>query len=258
MHARKRSITSILVTCGVLALAALAAFAVVHARQAGGGALQPMATVSPGSAPPPIVSAAAGESLIAKVTGAVTVYREPRRSAAVRAHMPRLNAHGYPTLMLVRSWRVVDGETWYAVSLAARPAGGTGWVPADAGVSTYITQAKIVVHVAARRLDVYRSNKLMGTFAVAVGSPQYPTPTGHFFINEKFEPPAGGPYGVLAMGLNAFQPKLATLGAIAIHGTNNDSCIGRAVTDGCIRLHNADVLKVNAWVPSGSPVVIVR
>jgi lipoprotein-anchoring transpeptidase ErfK/SrfK len=60
------------------------------------------------------------------------------------------------------------------------------------------------------------------------------------------------------MGLSGVQPKLPTRGSLAIHGTNDGGGIGRAITEGCIRMHNADVLKVSAWVPSGSPVVIIR
>ena len=45
---------------------------------------------------------------------------------------------------------------------------------------------------------------------------------------------------------------------MAIHGTNEDSLIGQAISHGCIRMHNADVLKVTPWCPTGSPVVVVK
>jgi len=160
--------------------------------------------------------------------------------------------------MLVRGTRQTDGVTWYNVWLARRPNGSSGWVRASS-VGTYATAARIVIDVSARRLSVYRGGKLMGRFPVAVGSSAYPTPSGFFFIAEKVRPsPSDGIYGVLALGLSAFQPWLPTRGSLAIHGTNDDAGIGLALSDGCLRMHNADVLKVSAWVPSGSPVVINR
>ncbi len=102
----------------------------------------------------------------------------------------------------------------------------------------------------------------MAHFPVAVGTPQLPTPTGVYYINQKLRPASpGGPYGVLALGISAFQPKLPSWplgGPVAIHGTNQDYLIGQAVSHGCVRMHNADVLRVSALVPTGSPVVIVK
>jgi lipoprotein-anchoring transpeptidase ErfK/SrfK len=148
-------------------------------------------------------------------------------------------------------------SAWYDVWLAMRPNFSSGWVRASS-VGTYATAAKIVIDVSARRLTVYRGGRLMAGFPVAVGSALYPTPPGLFFVNEKTIPTPGSPYGALALGLSGFQPRLPTRGALAIHGTNDDAIIGQAVSDGCIRMHNADVLKVSRWVPSGSPVVIER
>lgn len=260
MSPEKRRIVWVLATLAALAIMAFVGYSVVQARAAGGGALEPMANVSlPSPTPATQATAAPATSwLVARAIGTVIVYRRPSSSAPVRITLSKLNPHGYPTLMLVRKTRRIGGVAWYDVWLALRRNGSSGWVQASK-VSTSPTVARIVIDVAARRLSVYRNGKLRGRFSVAVGSSVYPTPTGLFFIDEKRRPsPADGPYGVLAMGLSGFQPRLPTLGALAIHGTNNDACIGQAVSEGCIRMHNADVLKVSAWVPSGSPVVIER
>ena len=45
---------------------------------------------------------------------------------------------------------------------------------------------------------------------------------------------------------------------MAIHGTNEDWLIGKAVSHGCVRMHNKDVLEVSRLVPAGSPVVITK
>ena len=43
---------------------------------------------------------------------------------------------------------------------------------------------------------------------------------------------------------------------MAIHGTNEDYLIGKAVSHGCVHVRDKDVLEVSRYVPAGSPVVI--
>lgn len=43
---------------------------------------------------------------------------------------------------------------------------------------------------------------------------------------------------------------------IGIHGTHDESSIGKRVTEGCIRLHNADLKKLVDFVYPGMPVII--
>ena len=42
----------------------------------------------------------------------------------------------------------------------------------------------------------------------------------------------------------------------AIHGTNQPQTVGRAVSHGCVRLRNEDIVKLYAMVPVGTPVYI--
>ena len=101
--------------------------------------------------------------------------------------------------------------TWYDVWLPIRPNESHGWVK-EGSVAIYTTTAKIVIHLSQHRLLVYRRGLLVGSFTVAVGMPQLPTPTGIFYVNEKLRPPTpGGPYGVLALGLSAYQPEAPEL-----------------------------------------------
>jgi hypothetical protein len=252
---RRRRTTVLLATFSALAILVSAGYLVVHARASGGRTLQSMAGVSLPS-PSPSSRAAPIRWLVAEPRREVTAYRRPSVSAPVRATLARLNPNGYPTLMLVREVRQVNGVTWYCVSIASRPRGMRAWVEA-ARLGTYSTDAEIEIDISARRLSVYVGGRLRGRFPVAVGSSAYPTPTGSFFVDEKFRPsPSTGAYGVMALGLSAFQPRLPTLGSLAIHGTNDPALIGQSVSDGCIRMRNADVLRVGAWVPAGSPVVI--
>ena len=72
---------------------------------------------------------------------------------------------------------------------------------------------------------------------------------------------AGGPFGPGAVGISAFSDVLtgwAQGGPIAIHGTNEPWSIGKAVSNGCIRLPNVVLRRVFAQALNGTPVLIRR
>jgi lipoprotein-anchoring transpeptidase ErfK/SrfK len=247
----------------LVAVVAFAGLAVVHARAAGGRDRQALAAVAlPATVPtqgPAQEQQQYQRWMVGKALGAVVVRRRPSLSAPVKATLGRTNQNGYPTLVLVDTVRQVAGVTWYRVYVAMRPNESRGWVR-EGRLAFYTTSAHIVIDLSRRRLMVYRAGKLLRTFPVAVGRPGLATPTGHFFINQKLRPPSPyGAYGVLALGISAFQPRLASWaegGPVAIHGTNEPALIGKAVSHGCVRMHNRDVLAVNELVPAGSPVDI--
>ena len=59
------------------------------------------------------------------------------------------------------------------------------------------------------------------------------------------------PMGVAAMTLSGG-------GQYAIHGTNNEGSIGKFVSHGCIRMHNADITDLYNRVSVGTRVVVTR
>ncbi len=255
----------------ILSLAAVAAllgvgvggWAVVRARAEGGGAVQSPAPVV---VPTPDASAEAPPApayetwQVGKAVGPVVVRTKPSDSAPVKARLEERNYHDYPTVVLVDRARTVEGKTWHRVWLSVRPNGSRGWVK-EGQLAFYTTTAKIEIDLSERTLTVYRRGELQGTYRVAVGKPELPTPTGFFFVNQKLRPgDPQGVYGVLAIGISAFQPKLASWpngGPVAIHGTDQPSLIGQAVSHGCVRMRNDDIREVGRLVPAGSPVVIV-
>jgi lipoprotein-anchoring transpeptidase ErfK/SrfK len=58
---------------------------------------------------------------------------------------------------------------------------------------------------------------------------------------------------------NPLGPRALVLaaGEYAIHGTNDPSSIGRAVSWGCIRMRNADIVELFAHVRIGTPVIVM-
>ena len=106
----------------------------------------------------------------------------------------------------------------------------------------------INIHVDTRILTFVLNNSIT-VYPVAIGKPSTPTPPGHWKVVFKSVDP-GGPFGVRWMRLSV------PWGSFGIHGTNNPNSIGKAVSHGCIRLYNEDVIVVYSKTPVGTPVNI--
>ncbi|MEK4425045.1 L,D-transpeptidase family protein [Solibacillus sp. FSL K6-1523] len=109
------------------------------------------------------------------------------------------------------------------------------------------TPFQIEVSVNNRWLRLYKSGVLQKQYPIAVGKMLTKTPLGNYIIVNK-EPNPGGPFGTMWMSLSKEH--------YGIHGTNNPSSIGHAVSHGCIRMHNKDVEELARIVPIGTQVII--
>lgn len=98
-----------------------------------------------------------------------------------------------------------------------------------------------------RILRLYRNNILQKEYPIAVGRMLHGTPTGQFVIINK-APNPGGPFGTMWMSLSKEH--------YGIHGTNDPTSIGKAVSRGCIRLYNKDVEELARTIPIGTLVTI--
>ena len=177
------------------------------------------------------------------------------------AHFRRLNVNRYPTTFSIVGAIVTRtcSMSWYRVKLPMRPNGRIGYVrPAEVVVAKVRT--RIEVDLSARKLSFYKGRRLVLRTPVAVGSPATPTPIGRFYVNQRLVP--ANPYGAFgpaALGVSAFSDVLtgwAQGGPIGIHGTNAPWSIGRAVSNGCIRVENTTLRRLFAATPGGTPVVI--
>ncbi|KUK10594.1 MAG: ErfK/YbiS/YcfS/YnhG family protein [Clostridia bacterium 41_269] len=110
---------------------------------------------------------------------------------------------------------------------------------------------KITIHLSQRRLYFYKNESLINSYPVAVGKPSTPTPPGKWKIINKVINP-GGTLGTRWMGLNI----PADDGAYGIHGTNQPWSIGKAVSNGCIRMFNKDIEEIFPITPVGTKVYI--
>jgi lipoprotein-anchoring transpeptidase ErfK/SrfK len=108
---------------------------------------------------------------------------------------------------------------------------------------------RIEVDVGARQLHVYRGGQVVETHPVAVGSSEWPTPTGEWTIgqvifNPRWIPPEeswaedeeevepGDPENPLG------RAQLVYAAPNSIHGTNEPESLGQAVSHGSIRVAN--------------------
>ncbi|GKU78042.1 L,D-transpeptidase [Paenibacillus sp. L3-i20] len=106
---------------------------------------------------------------------------------------------------------------------------------------------RIVISLNDKHLYLLEDNIVVRGYPIAIGKILTETPLGEYTIVNK-QPNPGGPFGVLWMGLS--RPHYG------IHGTNDPSSIGHAVSHGCIRMFNSDVLDLSAHVPIGTRVTI--
>jgi lipoprotein-anchoring transpeptidase ErfK/SrfK len=240
----------------VLLLFALLASGCDVSRIAGRLGLTPVAQCTPGTLQP---LSSARRSYAAFAPHGAVARRSP--GGAVIATFKGKNVNDYPTVFGVLGKVVVRScaAAWYRVELPMRPNGATGYVPAGSVVLQPVA-TRIEVDLSTRRLTLYRQARAVLRATVAIGSPSTPTPTGRYYVNQRLVPDdPNGPFGPGAVGISAFSNVLTGWvqgGPVAIHGTDEPWSIGRAVSNGCIRLPNATLLKVYRLAVAGTPVII--
>ena len=146
--------------------------------------------------------------------------------------------------------------TWYRISVPGRPNGQTGWVRA-ASLELRPVKKRLFIDRSERRFEFWQGDKLVRTGRVAVGAPGAETPTGLFYVQSKFFPNADI-LGAFAFETSAYS-KLTDWpggGVVGVHGTPWPWLLGQAVSHGCVRLHNDDVLWLRSRMPEGTPIKI--
>ncbi|MEM6520300.1 MAG: L,D-transpeptidase [Cyanobacteria bacterium P01_C01_bin.70] len=123
----------------------------------------------------------------------------------------------------------------------------------------------LVLKLSERRLYGYQGDRLVATYPVAVGRDEWETPTGEFtvfqrqqhpawehpFTGEIVPPGSDNPLGARWIGFWT-----DGVNAIGFHGTPDGHLIGQAVSHGCVRLHDADVIELYGRVRLGTRVIV--
>ena len=198
------------------------------------------------------------DGLIATAPGELPVYASVG-DATPASTLPAHTEFGSPTTLLVRGWG--DGGNWLEVMLPVRPNGSTGFIR-SADIELTRAEYAIDVDLATRMLRVHGpDDSVVVDTAIAIGSPENPTPTGEFFVTDLLDTGDDfSAYGPFALGISAFSLTLSEFaggdGQIGIHGTNQASSIGNAVSHGCVRVPNDVISQLAQLLPLGTPVTI--
>jgi len=135
----------------------------------------------------------------------------------------------------------------------------------------------LVLRLRERRLylmrpdDDDRPSRHIASFPVAIGRKEYATPTGRFEVREKIVDPAfvqfdwENPSRVIGrvapgpdnpLGLRWIGFTSAYGWGIGFHGTPQPELLGQAVSHGCVRMRNSDVVELYGRVRVGTPVIV--
>ncbi len=185
----------------------------------------------------------------------IAIYRSPRAKHASLV-LGKRDENGTQRTFLVRATK---GD-WVRVFLPTRPNGSQGWVKRRA-VRVYTNGYRLVVRLRSNELRLWRGDRLLARYPVALGTRSTPTPRGLYYIVELLQPSkANGSYGPFSFGLSAHSNVLKRFGGgdgrVGLHGTNQPGLIGSDVSHGCIRLRNGAVRRLAKILPLGTPVYI--
>ncbi|OKH22599.1 hypothetical protein NIES593_12465 [Hydrococcus rivularis NIES-593] len=124
---------------------------------------------------------------------------------------------------------------------------------------------RLVLKLRERRVYLYQGDEIQESYPVAVGKKGWETPTGNFQVIQKVENPAWehpwngkivppGPDNPLGERWIGFWTDGKNF--IGFHGTPAEHLIGRAVSHGCVRMRNRDIIALFALVQIGTPVIV--
>ncbi|MGD1861954.1 MAG: L,D-transpeptidase [Leptolyngbyaceae cyanobacterium] len=123
----------------------------------------------------------------------------------------------------------------------------------------------LVLKLSERQLYGYQGDRLVAVYSVAVGRDDWETPTGEFTVFQRQQHPAwehpltgevvppgsDNPLGARWIGFWT-----DGVNAIGFHGTPDEHLIGQAVSHGCVRLRDADVIELYERVQLGTRVMV--
>ncbi|MEM9541590.1 MAG: L,D-transpeptidase [Cyanobacteria bacterium P01_E01_bin.42] len=128
-----------------------------------------------------------------------------------------------------------------------------------------INNSRLILRLSDRRVYYYRGEELIVSYPVAIGREGWETPTGNFqvfqkvahptwqhpFTGEIIPPGKNNPLGDRWIGFWSDGKN-----AIGFHGTPNEELIGQAVSHGCVRMRNADIVALFEKVEMGAVVIV--
>jgi hypothetical protein len=224
------------------------------------GALRPLPAPALKIGQPETLSSGQHLSRWTVVRHATAAHVRPSTGSRAVAQLAVWTAEGTRNLLTVlRSRTGADGEVWVEARLAILPNGSIGWVRRDALGPYQVVDTHLMIDRARLRATLYRAGRPVFTAPVGIGTAAWPTPAGEFAVRSELTRYASLFYGPVAFGTTARSAVLTDWpggGVVGIHGTNEPGLIPGRISHGCVRLRNADILRLSRLMPVGTPVTI--
>jgi lipoprotein-anchoring transpeptidase ErfK/SrfK len=207
------------------------------------------------------VSKLGQQSYFAFVDTATTARAEPDASAKVITKLKRKSPVKTDDVVFVLDQTTVDGVQWLRVRLPVRPNNTTGWVKAKDLSDLQPVHTWLKISTKTFKATLVKDGKTVFSARIGVGQPQWPTPTGQFYIRAKLTGYGGRGsfYGPIAFITSASSDALTDWpggGLVGVHGTSLPNLIPGRISHGCVRLKNADIVKLAKLMPVGTPLTI--
>jgi lipoprotein-anchoring transpeptidase ErfK/SrfK len=201
-----------------------------------------------------------GGAYRAQVWAPASARQRPHVSAPSVGKVPVRTPEGTDNIVLALEERPDEtGQLWVRVRLAVRPNGRAGWVPRQSLGPYEVLRARLTIDLDRFRATLYKRGKRVFSARVGIGTSAAPTPRGEFYIRNKLTKYSNAFYGPIAFGTSAHSPTLTDWpagGFVGIHGTNRPDLIPGRISHGCIRMANADILRLARLLEPGTPLRI--
>ena len=118
---------------------------------------------------------------------------------------------------------------------------------------------QLVVDRSRLTATLFRDGRKVFAAPVGVGKATSPTPVGQFYVRDRLSGFGDPFYGPVAFGTSARSAVLTDWpdgGFVGIHGTNEPGLLPGRISHGCIRLRNADILRLSRLMRVGTPVTV--
>ena len=236
-----------------------------------GGVVLPAIPAGSSEASAPVVAAAAtagqrplsnpnGVSRYMAVLEPVEARATPGGGARVVARLTTRTPEGTTNVVLALARVERGGQLWIKVRLPILPNNTTGWIRRESLGGYNTVNTHLVVSTRTLTATLYRFRKPVFSARIGIGQSRWPTPTGRFYIRNKLTRYSSPTYGPVAFGTSARSAVLTDWpagGFVGIHGTNQPGLIPGRISHGCIRLRNADILRLARLMSPGTPLTIV-